>query len=156
MIKKLFFLIFTIAFATAWAQDNKSLQGRWKTISVTDSETFAAYPNDSIVLLDGTKRNKISTQDHKAHVRTTYARNIFVFTGANDFFQYFDENPRTLTFDGNYTVTANGNLTLNLKNLGRIDVKIAAKYYLENDKLHLTMYADRIHPIEYVLERTPE
>jgi hypothetical protein len=138
------------------AQINDALTGRWKTVSVTEAKRFAAYGADSIVLLDGTNRSKISEQDNKAGIRMTYAQNVFVFTADHGFFQYYTDNPRSIIFDGQYKIPQTGELILSLKNTAKIDVSIKAKYYFKDGKLYLKMYSNRNYPIDYILERVTE
>ena len=154
-MKKLLSSLFLVVLTAMSGQDKPSLVGRWQTVSVTDPTHFAAR-KDSVVLLDGIKRSKVSEQDNKASVRTLYAKNVFVFSAAGDFLQYYSDNPRTLVFEGQFTNPENGELILNLKNRAKQRITITAQYRFESGQLHLKMYSNRTYPIEYVLERVTE
>lgn len=137
---------------TVFCQQN-TVVGKWKTMEVT-TDNFRIDRNDSIILPEKSKnRTKIGLQDQKAMIRSDYANNVFVFTAANEFYFYKNENGRTLTFDGTYTLDAQGKISLHVKNSGRQDVQINAEYYFKNGAFYLKMYAGRNHPIDYVLEK---
>lgn len=155
-MRQLLFIFIIVAFSETHAQETNLLAGKWKTVSVSEANRFAAFGKDSIVLLDGMNRSKVSEQDNKAGIRMTYAQNVFVFTATNEFYQYYTDSPRTIIFDGHYKIPETGQLILSVKNTAKIDVSIKAQYYFKGGKLYLKMYANRNYPIDYVLERVSQ
>ena len=142
-------------FAKAFSQESLSLIGKWKTLEVS-AENFIVNRNDSIILPEELKNySKVSLQNRRAHIRTYYSKNIFVFED-NDFYLYKNENPRTIIFDGKFKITSENKIIFNVKNIARQDVETTAIYHFENGELHLKMYAENNSVINYVLTKVED
>lgn len=151
-MKKILLFIILASFAKTFSQESTSLIGKWKTLEVSD-KNFSIKRNDSIILPEKWKtRSKVALQDERARIRTNYSENIFIFTSEKNFSLYRSENPRTLIFDGKFTIQ-NDEILLNVKNSGRQDVETKAEYYFENGELHLKMYTENNNPVHYTLQR---
>lgn len=118
------------------------------------AENFAFHRNDSIDFPEKFKnRSKVSLQNERARIRSTYSKNIFVFTDDGKFYLYRSENPRTIIFDGEFKVQNESKILFTVKNTARQNVETTAEYYSKNGELYLKMYAENNGPVNYVLTK---
>ena len=142
-----------------FAQENKSIIGEWKVVSVDNGEVYLNAKTDSVSTspkFDKLHKTKVSIQDGIAEIRAFSSKNEFVFTESGEFRLYMNSKRNTKYLDGNYKFISDRNLNLKVK--GRTGKEMQKELELEFiDELLLVRFkfiAMRGNkPTEYLLER---
>lgn len=151
----LFIALFSLT--NSIAQNDKSIVGKWRTISIRTNDVFLSKETDSVWVSDKLKNNyrtAIGQQDEIAHHRMNYLHNFFIFSEKNEYERYLTEDKRVLLHKGKYELQDNNSIVLNGITRTETDFTSTVEYHFEKEYLHLLFKNSRgFNPINFVLEK---
>ncbi|WP_147404216.1 hypothetical protein [Aquimarina sp. AD1] len=133
------------------AQENKSLIGEWRVVSVDNGEVYLNVKTDSVSTtaeFDKKHKTKVSHQDGIAEIRAFSSKNEFIFSENGEFRVYMNSKRKTKYLDGN--------LSLNVKSRTGKEMQKELELEFINELLlvqfkFIAMRGNK--PTEYLLER---
>ena len=158
-MKKNLLIILIFQLGVLVAQENKSLIGEWRVVSVDNGEVYLNVKTDSVSTtaeFDKKHKTKVSHQDGIAEIRAFSSENEFIFTENGEFRVYMNSKRKTKYLDGNYKFIDDEKLSLNVKSRIGKEMKKELEFEFINELLlvqfkFIAMRGNK--PTEYLLER---